>query len=96
MTALFIRPTTTASERETHSVDYTGAATEPILIKSESGISWRTQITGRLTGATQTLDKRYFLFSPDQIDTIITFREYVSKKFYSKDWNNQYIFCQNF
>ena len=57
MTALTIRLATTAFEQETHSV--AGAAVmEPIPVKSESGISWRTRIMGMLTGATQILGKR--------------------------------------
>ena len=70
MTALTIRLAATAFEPETHSV--AGAAVmEPIPVKSESGISWRTRIMGMLTGATQILVNRFSLSFSDQLDIII-------------------------
>merc|ERR1712192_148297 len=75
MTALFIRIATNASGRATHSVAGTGVTTtKPTLMKRESGISWRTQITGMLTRATQILAERCFFSLSDQLNTIIAFR----------------------
>ena len=61
MTALTIQLATTACNQETHSVVGVGVKKPgPILLKSESGISWRTQIMDMLKVATLILDKRWF------------------------------------
>ena len=63
MTALTIQLATTACDQETHSVVGVGVKKPgPILLKSESGISWRTKIIGMLIEATLILDKRWSMY----------------------------------